>query len=83
MRRCIRLCLDCADVCEATGRLLTRQTEYVAATARAQASSCRELCAACAEECGRHAHHHEHCRICAEECTRCEDACSAVLGAIS
>src|SRR3954454_2748949 len=43
MRRDIRLCLDCADVCDATGRLLTRQTEYVAAAARAQVSSCREL----------------------------------------
>jgi Domain of Unknown Function (DUF326) len=83
LRKCIRLCLDCADVCGATGRLLTRQTEYVAATARAHVSSCRELCAACAEECERHAQHHEHCRICAEECRRCEEACSAVLDAIS
>jgi hypothetical protein len=83
MRKCIRLCLDCADVCDATGCLLTRQTEYVAAIARAQVSSCRELCAACAEECERHAQHHEHCRICAEECRRCEDACSAVLDAMS
>jgi hypothetical protein len=83
LRKSIRLCLDCADVCDATGRLLTRQTEYAAATARAQVSSCRELCAACAEECERHAQHHEHCRICAEECRRCEEACSAVLDAIS
>ena len=82
MRRCIRLCLDCADVCDATRNLLTRQTEYVAETARAQVSSCRELCAACAEECGLHADHHEHCRICGAECRRCEEACSAVLDAI-
>jgi hypothetical protein len=82
MRRSIRLCLDCADVCNATGRLLSRQTEYVAATARTLVSSCRELCAACAEECERHATHHEHCRICAEECRRCEQSCSAVLDAI-
>jgi hypothetical protein len=82
LRRSIRLCLDCGDVCDATGRLLSRQTEYVAATARTQVSSCRELCAACAEECERHAAHHEHCRICAEECRRCEEACSAVLDAI-
>ena len=39
LRRSIRLCLDCADVCDATGRLLTRQTEYVAVAARAQVSS--------------------------------------------
>jgi Domain of Unknown Function (DUF326) len=83
LRKCIRLCLDCADVCDATGRVLTRQTEHVATTARAQVSACRELCRACAEECERHAQHHEHCRICAEECRRCEEACSAVLNAIS
>ncbi len=82
MRRSIRLCLDCADICAATGRLLTRQTEYNASTARAQVSSCREMCATCAEECARHAEHHEHCRICAEECRRCVDACSAMLDAI-
>jgi Domain of Unknown Function (DUF326) len=83
MRRCIRLCLDCADVCDATGRILSRQTEYVAATTRAQVSSCRELCALCAEECERHAAHHEHCRLCAEQCRRCEEACAAVLEAIA
>jgi uncharacterized protein DUF326 len=82
LRRCIRLCLDCSDVCGATARLLTRQTDYVAATARAQVSSCRDLCVACAEECERHAAHHEHCRLCAEECRRCEETCSAVLDAI-
>jgi hypothetical protein len=38
---------------------------------------------ACAEECERHADHHEQCRICAEQCRRCEDACSAVLDAIA
>jgi hypothetical protein len=82
MRRCIRLCLDCADVCDATARVLSRQTDYVGSTARAQVSSCWELCALCAAECERHAEHHEHCRLCAEQCRRCEGACSAVLEAI-
>ncbi len=26
--KCIRLCLDCADVCTATVRVISRQTEY-------------------------------------------------------
>ena len=82
MRRCIRLCLDCADACDATLRLLSRQTEYVASTARAQVAACWELCAICARECERHADHHEHCRICGESCRRCEEACSAVVEAI-
>ena len=82
MRRCIRICLDCADACDATARLLSRQTDYVAETARAQVASCWELCAICARECERHADHHEHCRLCGEECRRCEQACSDVLEAI-
>jgi len=82
MRRCIRLCLDCADSCDATLRLLSRQTYYVAATARAQVAACWELCAICARECERHAEHHAHCRICGEVCRRCEQSCSAVLDAI-
>jgi hypothetical protein len=82
MRRCIRLCLDCADACDATLRLLSRQTEYVAATARAQVAACLEICAICASECERHARHHEHCRICGEVCRRCEQACSDLLDEI-
>jgi Domain of Unknown Function (DUF326) len=82
MRRCIRLCLDCADVCDTTLRLLSRQTEFVAETARSQVASCWEECAICARECERHADHHEHCRICGEQCRRCEAACAAVLDAI-
>jgi hypothetical protein len=82
MRKCIRLCLDCADVCAATARTLSRQTEYVASTSRAQVSSCLELCAICAAECGHHAAHHDHCRLCAEQCRRCEEACSVLVDAI-
>ena len=79
MRKCIRLCLDCADICEATGRVLTRQTEYDGPTAKAQLQSCEATCRACAEECEHHAEHHEHCRICGEECRICELACQRLL----
>jgi hypothetical protein len=82
LRRSIRLCLDCAEVCDATARVLTRQTESVAETARAQVSSCRALCDVCAEECERHSDHHVHHRICAAECRRCIETCDAVLAAI-
>ena len=71
LRKCIRLDLVCADICEVTGRVLTRQTEYDAPTSRAQL----EACITCAQECESHAGHHEHCRICAEACRRCEEAC--------
>lgn len=82
MRKCIRLDLDCADVCQATSRVLTRQTEYDAPLSKAQVEACRQACATCAEECERHADHHDHCRLCAEACRRCEQACGDLLSAM-
>jgi Domain of Unknown Function (DUF326) len=82
LRKCIRLNLDCADICDATGRVLTRQTGYDAPTSKAQLEACREACRTCAEECERHAGMHEHCRICAEACRRCEQACEQLLSAM-
>lgn len=82
LRKCIRLDLDCADICDATGRLLTRQTEYDAPMSKAMLQACREACATCGEECERHADMHDHCRICAEACRRCQEACDALLSAM-
>ncbi|TGN64589.1 four-helix bundle copper-binding protein [Nocardioides eburneiflavus] len=79
---CIRTDLDCADICETTGRVLSRQTGYNASTTRAVLQACAQACASCAEECEQHAQMHEHCRICAEACRRCDDACNRVLAAI-
>jgi hypothetical protein len=80
--RCIRVNLDCADVCEATGRMLTRQTAFEPQLARQMLETCGHACRVCAEECERHAEHHEHCRVCAEACRRCEQACNDVLSTI-
>jgi hypothetical protein len=80
MVRCIRLCLDCADACNATLRMLSRQTEPDPMTQRAVVETCLAACHASAAECERHAQHHEHCRICAEECRRCETVCRELLG---
>jgi uncharacterized membrane protein len=81
--RCIRLDLDCADVCDATGRVLTRQTSSEPGLARSMLEACAQACRVCAEECERHAAHHEHCRVCAEACRRCEQACEDLLSSIS
>ena len=80
--RCIRLNLDCADICEATGRVLTRQTAFEPQPARQLLEVCEQACRGCAEECERHAAHHEHCRVCAEACRRCERACADLLSTI-
>jgi hypothetical protein len=34
LRRCIRTCQDCSDMCAATGRVLSRQTEWEPSIAR-------------------------------------------------
>jgi len=77
--RCIRLDLDCADICDATGRVLTRQTATEPSLVASAVALCADACRICAEECERHAQHHEHCRICAEVCRRCEQACNDLL----
>jgi hypothetical protein len=80
--RCIRTNLDCADVCEATGRVLARQTAADPVLQRSLLAACLDACRICAEECARHADHHEHCRVCAEACRRCLEACDELLSTI-
>ena len=80
--RCIRLNLDCADVCETTGRLLSRQTEPDWSLIRAQLEACAAACRSCGDECQRHAGMHQHCQVCAESCRRCEQACNRLLQAV-
>jgi hypothetical protein len=79
--RCIRLDLDCFDVCVSTGNVLSRQTEPDRDLVRAQLEACVAACRACGAECESHAEHHVHCRVCAEACRHCEEACRQVLQA--
>jgi hypothetical protein len=81
--RCVRLNLDCADACDATGRILTRQTAPDLDLLRAMIEACGAACRACREQCERHAAHHEHCRLCAEACRRCDKACDDLLATIA
>jgi hypothetical protein len=83
LAKCIRLDLDCADVCGATSRILSRQTEYDANVTRAVLEACIAVCRSCADECEGHAEHMEHCRICAAQCRRCEEACRSLLDVMS
>lgn len=81
LRRCVTTDLNCADICDATGRVLSRQTGYDAELTRAALIACLEACRRCEEECNRHAGMHEHCRVCAGACRRCADACDRLLAA--
>ena len=78
LTQCIRLNLDCADVCNITGRLATRRTGSDEEMIRRMLHTCAAACRLCAEECEKHAGMHEHCRICAEVCRRCLQACEQI-----
>ena len=82
LRQCIRLNLDCADICATTGALASRRTGSNVEVLRAVIGACELACRRCGEECQRHAGMHEHCRICADACTRCAEACSAALAEV-
>jgi hypothetical protein len=75
LTQCIRLNLDCADICNITGRLATRRTGFDEEMIRRMLHICAAACRLCANECEKHASMHEHCRICADACRRCMQAC--------
>ena len=81
MVRCIRLCLDCTDICTATAAVISRPADYDADVARPLLQACVAICKSCGDECERHAHM-QHCRVCAEACRRCEQACRELLDAM-
>jgi Domain of Unknown Function (DUF326) len=82
MVACIRLCLDCADVCVATAGIASRQSGWDPNVVRPLLEACAAICRSCGDECERHARHHEHCRICAKACRRAEQACRELLNAM-
>jgi hypothetical protein len=82
MVKCVRLCLDCTDICVATVGVTSRQTEYDAMVIKPLLEACAAVCKSCGDECGRHAQMHEHCRVCAEACRRGEQECRNLLQAM-
>ena len=72
LTQCIKLDIDCAAICTLTASLLARGSEH----GKHLMKECIEVCNACAEECEKHAHHHEHCKQCASACRACAAACS-------
>ena len=79
LRRCIRLNLDCADLCATTALMLSRQLEPDRELTRRLIELQAFSCQLCGDECERHAERHEHCRLCSQACRRCEEACRALL----
>jgi uncharacterized membrane protein len=81
LRTCIALDQNCADVCAATARILSRPAHWDQLVVHRLLQACSRVCAQCAEECARHADHHRHCAICERTCRACVRACDALLEA--
>ena len=82
LTQCIRLNLDCADVCVAVGAMASRRTGSNEAVLVSALRTCAAACRACGDECTKHARHHEHCKVCADACQRCADACDDAVSSI-
>jgi len=83
LNRCIRLNLDCAAICELTGRTLLRLSQTDWSLNRSLLEACETACRICGDECARFSAEHEFCRIAAESCRECEQACSRTLNTVS
>lgn len=70
LAKCIKLEIDCAEICRLASSFLARGSEH----AEHILKECAEVCEACAKECEKHSHM-EHCKKCAEACRRCAEAC--------
>lgn len=81
MSQCIRVNLDCADLCQATSRIASRRTGHDRQLVRAVLRACIEACQRCAVECGRHAN--PHCQHCAQMCQDCAEDCVYALGSLN
>ncbi|VTP93194.1 four-helix bundle copper-binding protein [Sphingobacterium daejeonense] len=76
LRECIKTDLECAEICEATSKLLIMDSS----SSKELVKICLSICEACAAECEKHAEHGmEHCRKCAEACRKCADACRKLV----
>jgi hypothetical protein len=82
LTRCITLNQSCADLCSATLRVLSRQTEADLRLCQSLLTACALACRLCADECRMHAEKMEHCRGCADACDACVEACARTLAAL-
>lgn len=77
LTECIKLDLDCGDICQVALKLLIRDTNYAINIVEI----CKNICAECAAECEKHSH--DHCQLCAKACRRCESHCRNFLNSIT
>ena len=76
LARCIKLDIDCAEICNLAISFVSRGSEH----AEHILDECAEICNECAKECEKHSHM-EHCKRCAEACRACAEACQSGVAA--
>jgi hypothetical protein len=76
LARCIKLDVDCAEICKLAISFVSRGSEH----SQHILNECAEICNACAEECEKHVHM-EHCIQCAEACRLCAEQCHSGVAA--
>ncbi|MED3971712.1 four-helix bundle copper-binding protein [Priestia megaterium] len=73
MVECIRLDLECADICGYLEQALERGTPFVPELAQV----CAAICENFGNECKKH--DHDHCQKCADACLKCADECKKLV----
>lgn len=74
----VRLSLDCADLCVAAERVLSRGAGGASGVVTAAVDAAVAACAASAAACGAHADHNEHCRLHSASAQTCADTLRAL-----
>ena len=69
MRDCIRLDMQCANICRLAAQFMALNSD----SANKLCAICAEICQQCGDECSKH--QHDHCQDCARACHHCAEAC--------
>jgi hypothetical protein len=77
---CIGVCLDCADLCAVTARILSRPlADARRGSLVALVQACAGLCELSARQCFRHEVHHQASAQCMTACRACLEAAERLL----
>jgi hypothetical protein len=80
---CIRSHLDCADICDTTGRVLSRHIGADTNVTRTVLEACAAVCKSCGDECQHHGERGmARCEVCGNACRRCEQACRELISSL-
>ena len=75
MTTCIRLDMECADMCRLVVRFMILGSQHASTLCEV----CANICQTCAMECENHLM--EHCRECAAACRKCAQECMSMAAA--